>query len=156
MSEDGRLDAAHDNEIQSTDTVTTEATIDALGGNLAADNTESTSGSDTFPRPYVEELRKESAQYLERSQAAEERADKFARRLHRQLVTATGRLENPDDLPFNADHLDDDKKLTAALDVLLAERPYLKARKVTGDAGQGARGGGPEPFSLLAAMRGRR
>jgi len=86
--------------------------------------------------------------------ALRERADALARRLHAALVAATGRLENPADLPFNPDHLDDADKLGAALDALLTERPYFAKRVVKGDAGQGARGGEPEPFSLLNALRG--
>ncbi|RWA22567.1 hypothetical protein MELE44368_12390 [Mycolicibacterium elephantis DSM 44368] len=89
----------------------------------------------------MEELRRESAGYRDRAKTAEERADALAKRLHRELVKATGRLENPDDLPFDADHLDDADKLAEAIETLLNDRPYLAKRKVKGDVGQGQRGG---------------
>lgn len=97
--------------------------------------------NDVFPRHYVEELRKESAGYRDRAKQAEDRAEALAKRLHRELVKAADRLENPDDLPYDAGHLDDPEKLSVAIDSLLSDRPYFAKRKVTGDAGQGPRGG---------------
>lgn len=88
---------------------------------------------DTFPREYVEKLRAESAKYRQRAG----RSDELATRLHTALVAATGRLADPTDLPFNEAHLDDEDTLAAALDDLLARKPHLAARKVTGDIGQG-------------------
>ncbi|MEH3135292.1 MAG: hypothetical protein PGN30_09860 [Mycolicibacterium neoaurum] len=114
----------------------------------------SSAGADTFPREYVETLRKESAGYRERAKLADERAEALGRRLHRELVAAAARLENPDDLPFDAGHLDDTTALTAALDALLTDRPYLAKRTVSGDAGQGERGNADAPFSLLDALKG--
>lgn len=99
------------------------------------------SGNDTFPRTYVEDLRKESAGYRDRAKQAEERAEALARRLHAALVRATGNLVDPDALTFDAEHLDNDQKLSAAIEALTEAKPYLKARKVAGDAGQGPRGG---------------
>lgn len=117
---------------------------------------DSADDADTFPREYVEELRKESADHRTKAKAAEERADALAKRLHRELVTATGRLENPADLAFDADHLDDADKLNAAIDALLAERPYFAKRKVAGDAGQGPRGVADAGVNLLGLLRGER
>lgn len=88
----------------------------------------------------AETLRKESEAHRDRAQAAEERAEALARRLHSALVAATNRLENPAELAFDAAHLDDTDALTAAIDQVLTERPYVAKRLVTGDAGQGARG----------------
>lgn len=97
--------------------------------------------SDTFPREYVETLRKESAGYQDRAKTAEERADALAKRLHGELVRANGTLVDPDALTFDPEHLDDAEKLSAAIEALTDAKPYLKARKATGDAGQGPRGG---------------
>ena len=96
---------------------------------------------DTFPRSYVEDLRKENADYRTRTKAAEELADQLGRRLHTALVTASNRLENPADLAYDASHLEDPEQLAAALDALLADRPYMAKRVVKGDVGQGNRGG---------------
>jgi hypothetical protein len=90
--------------------------------------------ADTFPRSYVEELRRESARYRERAH----NADQYARRLHTELVRATERLADPTDLEFNEDHLDDSDALAAALDDLLARKPHLASRRPTGEIGQGA------------------
>ncbi|WP_024444373.1 hypothetical protein [Mycolicibacterium iranicum] len=89
---------------------------------------------ETFPREYVEKLRKESAGYRERAQ----QADVLAQRLHTALVAATGRLADPTDLPFDAEHLDDSDALNAAIDALVERKPHLKSRRVVGDVGQGA------------------
>ena len=90
---------------------------------------------DTFPRSYVEELRKESARYRERAKAA----DDLAQRLHTALVAATGRLADPTDLPFDEAHLEDAEALSAAIDALVAAKPHLADRRPRGNVGQGAR-----------------
>lgn len=97
-------------------------------------DSESGSGPDTFDRAYVEKLRQENGKYRQRAH----RADELAHRLHRALVEATGRLQDPTDLPFDEDHLEDTDKLSVAIDELLTVKPHLAARRVTGDVGQGA------------------
>lgn len=137
------------------DTVTPETPDKAPGAQLEGDDNPADDGDgDTFPRKYVEELRKESAEHRTKAKAAEDRANALARKLHTALVSATNRLENPADLPFDAKHLEDSGQLDAALDALLADRPYFAKRVVKGDAGQGARGGPVEPFSLLGRLKG--
>lgn len=93
-----------------------------------------TTEPDTFPREVVEELRKENGKYRQRAQ----RADDLAKRLHTELVRATGRLADPTDLPFDAEHLDDGDQLAAAIDDLLTRKPHLGSRRPSGDIGQGA------------------
>lgn len=102
---------------------------------------------DTFPRDYVEKLRDESARYRQRAG----KADDLARRVHRLQVEATGLLADPDDLEFNADHLDDPDALTAAIDDLLARKPHLASRRIVGDVGQGVTDNAPT--DLAAIMR---
>ena len=55
---------------------------------------------DTFPRSVVEELRQENGRWRHRTQKSE-------KRLHTELVRATGRLADPTDLAFDDAHLDD-------------------------------------------------
>jgi len=95
---------------------------------------ETTEEPETFPRDYVEKLRKESAGYRER---AKDRDD-LAQRLHAALTAADGRLASPDELAFDEAHLTGRDALTAAIDDLLARKPYLAARRVVGEVGQGA------------------
>ncbi|HWL96046.1 MAG TPA: hypothetical protein VNP20_01820 [Nocardioidaceae bacterium] len=107
--------------------LTTETPEDTQTGDEQSGNTE------TFPRTYVEKLRRENAGYRER--AADR--DQLAERLHTVLVDATGRLADPTDLRFDADHLRDADALTTAIDELLARKPHLASRRVSGDVGQG-------------------
>ena len=65
-------------------------------------------------------------------------ADTYAKRLHAELVRATGRLADPTDVPFDENHLDDPDALAAAVDDLLARKPHLASRRPTGEIGQGA------------------
>lgn len=90
--------------------------------------------SDTFPREYVEKLRKEAAGHRDRAK----RADDLAQRLHTAIVSATGRLADATDLPYEESHLDDPAALTQAIDGLLADKPHLASRKPMGNIGQGA------------------
>lgn len=138
-----------------TEETTTETAVDSTedvdqGDALESGetSTDETAG-DTFPRPVVEELRRENAKYRDRAK----RADDLAHRLHTELVRATGRLADPTDLEFNADHLDDPEALAAAIDELLEAKPHLASRRPTGDIGQGRRGGSGEPFSLLNLLK---
>ncbi len=89
---------------------------------------------ETFPREYVQQLRDENAKYRQRAG----RSDDLAARLHTALVTATGRLADPSDLPYDEAHVDDAEALAAAIDDLIARKPHLATRRPSGDVGQGA------------------
>ncbi|MDJ0337630.1 hypothetical protein [Cryobacterium sp. PH31-O1] len=110
--------------------------------------TDTTEDPETFPREYVEDLRKENGKYRTRAQ----QADDLAARLHTALVTATGRLQDPTDLVFDEDHLRDSPKMIEAIDALLTAKPHLANRKPTGDIGQGA-SGVTDTFSLSGLLR---
>lgn len=110
--------------------------------------------SETFDREYVTKLRKENAGYRDRSKAAETRVSELEKRLHAALVAQTGKLADPSDLAYQAEHLDDPEALSAAIDSLLESKPHLRARKISGDIGQGSRGNSPEPVNLLGLLKG--
>ena len=113
---------------------TTESTTTTPEASEAAEgHTEPQEDEDTFPRDYVEKLRDENAKYRQRAA----RADDLAHRLHTALVRATGKLQDPGDLPFDEEHLDDPEALAAAVDDLLARKPHLASRKPVGNIGQG-------------------
>jgi len=116
--------------------------------NVANEHSDPESEPETFPRDYVEKLRRESAGYRDKAK----RADDLATRLHTALVTATGRLADPTDLPFDETHLDDPQALTDAVDALLASKPHLANRRPSGDVGQGAAGDG-NMVSLAGLLR---
>ena len=114
-------------------------------GNSEPDN--SGAEGDTFPRAYVEDLRKESAGY--RTQVRE-----LQERLHRMSVEQTGSLADPADLPFDPAHLDSPEALQAAIAALLEAKPHLKARRFAPDAAaQGAKGTASGGVDLLGMLR---
>ncbi|MDR1513171.1 MAG: hypothetical protein LBS56_06785 [Propionibacteriaceae bacterium] len=125
-----------------------EADITEASPQAPDEGTLKSSTPDTFPRSYVEALRAENARH--RTRAAE--ADSLAKRLHAALVAATGRLQDPDDLPYDPAHLDDPEALRGAIDGLLGRKPHLASRRPVGDIGQGATAGA-EPFNLAAILR---
>lgn len=117
-----------------------------------ADSGERDSETETFSRTYVEKLRRENAGYRERAN----RSDELAQRLHTALVAATGRMADPTDLAFNADHLEDEQALTDAIDELLTRKPHLASRRLAGDVGQGNRGSAADaPVNLADMLRSR-
>lgn len=125
---------------------------DTGNGGADADRTdEEGDEQDSFPRAYVEKLRKENADYRGRAK----RADEFAHRLHAALVAADGRLADPSDLEFDDAHLDDPDALSTAITDLVKRKPGLRAQQVRGDVGAGERGSRKQASTdLLAIMKG--
>ncbi|WP_308280567.1 hypothetical protein [Williamsia sp. DF01-3] len=70
-------------------------------------------------------------------------------------MRATGKLADPTDLPFNAEHLEDPDALAAAVDALIEAKPHLKARRFVGDVGQGGRGSAEAGVNLLGMLNAR-
>jgi hypothetical protein len=104
---------------------------------------------DTFPRAYVEDLRRENAGYRDRAKRAEE----LAREVFTLRVSALGKLADATDLDFDEALLDDAAALKAAVDELVARKPHLADRRPIGDVDQGARLS-PEPVNLASLVRG--
>ncbi|WP_028476096.1 hypothetical protein [Nocardia sp. CNY236] len=129
-----------DNQIADTDTMADQEIR----------QTDPPTDTDTFDRAYVEKLRRENARYRERST----RVDEISQRLHTELVRATGRLADPTDLPFDAEHLNDPEALLSAITELLDRKPHLGRRTPTGDVGQGATGTAGT-VDLAGILRGR-
>ena len=150
------MNAQHtEDEVPADDAEHTDPPADAgTAGQTAAggpdDEADPPADDETFPRSYVERLRRENQRY--RDQAGH--ADDYARRLHTELVRATGRLADPADVAFDAEHLADADQLDAAITALLDAKPHLAARRPAGDIGQGNRGA-PGAFSLLDTLRSR-
>lgn len=119
-----------------------------------------TDDQETFPRAYVEDLRRENAGYRAKAQ----RADALAERLLETTVrsAAAAILADPADLLLFGraeDLLDDDKmpdadKITAAAHKLVTAKPHLATRRTNGDIGQGPRTT-PESVSLANILRSR-
>ncbi len=113
-------------------------------------------GTETFPRQYVEQLRRENADRRKRAEELEGRNAKLVRGLLMAEIRHDGRLADPADLLDGADAtalLDDDgtpdpEKIKAAVSGLLARKPHY-AKRISGDVGQGARPGPPDPNEEL-------
>ncbi|MGI8576486.1 MAG: hypothetical protein ACR2KG_00890, partial [Nocardioidaceae bacterium] len=113
---------------------------------------------DTFPRDYVESLRRESAGYRQKAQRAD---DLHARLLAATVASSAGSvLADPADLltfGTETDLLDengypDPGKIATAAQQLATARPHLASRRPSGNAGQGARSN-PEHVDLAALLR---
>ena len=124
-------DTAENDVVEQEDLKVDEATDEQ--DNVTTDETEPADEPDTFPRSYVDKLRKEAAD----ARVKVKDRDDLAARLHTQLVAANGRLADPSDLPFDEAHLEDADALNAAVDDLLARKPHLASRRPVGDIGQG-------------------
>lgn len=138
-------DATHDAEQALSEVTTLETEADVAEGDTEVE---------TFPRKVVEDLRRESAGYRDRVKTAEARADELARALFTARVAATGKLADATDLDYNPDIVDDPEAIAAAIDALIEAKPHAKSRKLSGDVGQGQRGGKPEDFSLMSRLKG--
>lgn len=122
-------------------------------GVISIDTPEEGSSSDdepeTFPREYVEKLRKEAAD----NRAKAKRVDELAERLFRHQVAATGLLQDANDLPFDSSLLDDTDGLQTAIEALLATHPHYAKRTPRGTVGQGSTASAPA-VSLVDMLRG--
>ena len=135
---------------------TTENTAAELDAQEASQDAQEASqdaqeDAETFPRAYVEKLRQEAADARVRAK----RADDLARELFTARVAATGRLADPNDLPFDDALLADLPALEAAIDELVAQHPHYAARRPRGDIGQGTTGSDAGTVNLAGLLRAR-
>lgn len=139
---------SQENPGQSPENVTVTEQSEASADEQAGEDTSETPPEgDTFPRAYVEELRKESAGYRTRVKDLETK-------LHRLQVEQTGALADPADLEFDAAHLESPEALQAAIEELLEAKPHLKARRFAPDAAaQGAKASASSGVDLLGILR---
>jgi len=113
----------------------------------------------TFPRTYVEQLRREGAEHRTRARRADEMESRLLATIIREATAEI--LEDPDDLwrgHESADFLDDDgypdpEKVRAAAENLARSKPHLAKRRAAGDVDQGARPEAAEPVSLAGILR---
>ena len=99
-----------------------------------ADSEESDDEPAGDERSEIGKVRREAAAYRTKLRDAEKRVDELSRRLVAARVKESGRLADPDDMPYDESLLDDDN-LTAAIDDLIERKPHLKARSF-GNVGQ--------------------
>ena len=107
--------------------------------------------AETFPREYVEKLRKEAAE----ARLKAKKADDYARALFAARVAATGRLADASDLPFDPELVDDTDALKAAIDELLEAHPHYASRTPQGDIGQGVGAASQDDVDLAGILRAR-
>lgn len=131
------------------DTEAPENGADGVSEGDPEDDAEGTPEGDTFPRAYVEKLRKEAAD----ARVKAGRAEELAAALWEARVTSLGRLADPTDLPMpeGVDPMDPEA-VDAAVDELLARKPHLASRVPRGDVGAGVVSESA-PFSLGGMIR---
>lgn len=136
-------------EAAGADLSASEAEGEAVEAGDAESDSEGEGEQETFPRAYVDKLRKEAAGHRERAK----RADEFAAALWEARVAASGRLADASDLPMpeGADPLDSEA-VEAAVEDLLARKPHLATRRPSGNIGQGV-GSAPQNVSLAGMLR---
>lgn len=139
--------------MEETETTETVETTDET----PVEATETTEVSDdetvTYSRADLQKLRADAAKYRTRAKDAEAKVDELARALFAARVAATGKLANPAEVLFNADILDDADAINEAVDAAIAERPYIRARRIAGDVGQGPRGENTAPTDFSGLFR---
>lgn len=144
---EGLEDVAEQDTTDDTETPEDDAQDDSEGD--PEDDTEETPEGDTFPRAYVEKLRREAAD----ARVKAGRAEELAAALWEARVTSLGRLADPTDLPMpeDADPMDPEA-VAAAVEELLARKPHLASRVPRGDVGAGVVSESA-PFSLGGMIR---
>lgn len=95
-------------------------------------------------------VRREAKNLRDRAKAAEAQVDQLSRQVFALKVAALDKFADPSDFAYDADLVDDDEALAAAVDELLERRPHY-AKPRYGSVGQGQRGNGtvPQDFSSL-------
>lgn len=146
---EGAVDENTPQEAAGADLSASEAQDESVEAGDAESDSEGEGEQETFPRAYVDKLRKEAAGHRERAK----RADEFAAALWEARVAASGRLADPTDLPMpeDADPLDTEA-VEAAVEDLLARKPHLATRRPSGNIGQGV-GSAPQNVSLAGMLR---
>ena len=146
---EGAVDENTPQEATGADLSASEAQDESVEAGDAESDSEGEDEQETFPRAYVDKLRKEAAGHRERAK----RADEFAAALWEARVAASGRLADPTDLPMpeGADPLDTEA-VEAAVEDLLARKPHLATRRPSGNIGQGV-GSAPQNVSLAGMLR---
>lgn len=146
---EGAVDESTPQEAAGTDLSASEAQDESVEAGDAESDSEGEDEQETFPRAYVDKLRKEAAGHRDRAK----RADEFAAALWEARVAASGRLADATDLPMpeDADPLDTEA-VEAAVEDLLARKPHLATRRPSGNIGQGV-GSAPQNVSLAGMLR---
>lgn len=117
---------------QAVDLTTAEAITPEAETETAQGDTEPKS----YDADYVNGLKQEAVDHRQKAKA-------LATRLHAELVRATGRLADPNDLPYDAAHLEDADAINAAIDELLTRKPHFATRVPQGHVGQGVKDEAP-------------
>ncbi|ODQ96602.1 hypothetical protein [Mycolicibacterium holsaticum] len=142
MTRENSPESTQGDETASGDITGPETEESPAEGNAGGNNDESRDGA-VFDREYVEKLRKESAGYRDRAKTAESRLDELSKLLWAERVKATGKVENPAEIPYNPDIIDNIDAINEAIDGAINERPYIRSRRPSGDIGQGNKGDKP-------------
>lgn len=141
------LDAGTDDEQQPAE----PAELDDEQGTDDAE--QSSDDGESFPRVYVEQLRRKQQTYRHRAKVAERRAEQLSRELYRSRVDELGLLADPDDMAYDDELLMNGDALRDAVTELVRTKPHLAARRVRGNIGQHDEPAGSSGPTLGAILR---
>ena len=118
--------------------------------------TEATTEPETYSADYVKELRAEAAERRVKAK----RVDEANERLVSAYARHDGRLVDASELSYDDSMLDDDglidpDKVSAAIDELLAAKPYLASARPQQPIAQGVREDVPDQPGLFSLLRDR-
>lgn len=131
----------------------TDLDLDELdAANLADDDPAPEELAPEADEPYLNRIRRQAASARTRAREAEARADSLARELWSARVAALGLLADPSDLPYDPELLADPDGISAAVAELLAAKPHLRRRQITGGLGQASPADTPS-LSLAEILR---
>src|SRR5690625_121873 len=109
---------------------------------------------DTFPRSYVQRLRERSNGYRLQLRERDSEVETLQRQLFAERLQRLDLVIDHDAVPYDPALLDDDDALQEHIEGLLADKPYLRKRKVSGNIGQHSSNGvGGSSVSLMDKLR---
>src|SRR5690625_542652 len=110
--------------------------------------------SATKPRSHGKRLRERSNGDRLQLRERESEVETLQRQLFAERLQRLDLVIDHDAVPFNAALLDDDDALEEHIEGLLADKPYLRKRKVSGNIGQHSSNGvGGSSVSLMDKLR---
>lgn len=141
-------------ETQQANDIAESVTMDATEETPTVSDSTPETEPETFSADYVKSLREEAAAHRVKAK----RTDEANARLVQALAQADGRLIESSELTFTDDLIDESgivssEKVRAAIDALIAAKPYLASRRPVTPITQGVQQQVPETPGLFQLIR---
>ena len=141
-------------ETQQANDIAESDSMDAIAESPTVSDSTPETEPETFSADYVKSLREEAAAHRVKAK----RTDEANARLVQALAQADGRLIESSELTFTDDLIDESgivssEKVRAAIDALIAAKPYLASRRPVTPIAQGVQQQVPETPGLFQLIR---